>query len=181
MPYVRTRAWSVQTRRSTRGSWRGIITGWRRHCSPSSTERSLSFINLCCRSTHTGKTEQVHFIREREREKSRWCVMNVKFFFFCFCKNHAANGQLDKVVWDFQTTFCESLCLLFVLWPVSTGHSVSVIRGKFLELYSRKAGKTIQGTEVQISAQHSIQTCDCFVLHVWKPSVVKISITKTNV
>lgn len=58
MPCARTRAWLVQTRRSTRGSWRGTITGWRRRCSLSSTGRSHSFINLCCRSTHTGTAEQ---------------------------------------------------------------------------------------------------------------------------
>lgn len=27
-------------------------------------------------------------------------------FFFCFCKNDAANGQLDKVVWTSRSTFC---------------------------------------------------------------------------
>lgn len=58
MPCARTRAWLVRTRRSTRGSWRGTITGWRRRCSLSSTGRSHSFINLCCRSTHTGTAEQ---------------------------------------------------------------------------------------------------------------------------
>lgn len=56
-PCGRTRAWLAPTRRSTRGSWRGITTDWRRRCSPSSTGRSHSFINLSCRSTPTGESQ----------------------------------------------------------------------------------------------------------------------------
>ena len=59
---------------------------------------------------------------------------------------------------------------------------------KVLELHSRKAGKTIQGTfatnrisDFGKTFNTIFMTCYCFVLYVWKPSVVKISITKTNV
>lgn len=117
MPCARTRAWSGRTRRSTRGSWRGTITAWRRRCSPSSTGRSLSFINLCCRSTHTGRMEGA--AGGGVPPDQAWILISVHFYFLLLEKKpqNAANGQLEKVVWDRWRTFCDilSLCPLLCI------------------------------------------------------------------
>lgn len=146
-PCVRTRAWLVRTRKSTRESWRGTTTDWRRRCSRSSTERSLSFTNLCCRSTLTGRTQHCVCVCEREIERmsSRVCmiikyILDVKLNepLFLLLENHAANGQLDKVVWVSEATCSHSvLCGVFVLF-VHFPHCVEFLKNCLLELCSWK-------------------------------------------
>lgn len=146
-PCVRTRAWLVRTRKSTRESWRGTTTDWRRRCSRSSTERSLSFTNLCCRSTLTGRTQHCVCVRERLKGWAVVCVYDYKICFGCEIKwaSFFASGkscskrtawQGSLGLWGYVFSLCPVWCVCFVC-ALSTLCWISQTSG-LLELCSRK-------------------------------------------